>query len=251
MGGAEEIVAQVRAALEEEFRGQVRSRLLAQPVEWLVDELVRLLLPSKDGEHPTSRRAEQHSGDAEVERDLRAARLRALSLNGATLAALKERYQALDREALERDGHLLDPPPKGGVLISPHSRSDDAEALLREAKDVLYALLFGGEDEGVQFERVQRELLTLTVPVAKLHAIDRDMLAATEISAQGTWRDPENAANDQVTPNVMIEIEYGEVADRIVGHGIAACLCLINNLEINEQILYGRMERVEESTLEP
>jgi len=39
------------------------------------------------------------------------------------------------------------------------------------------------------------------------------------------------------------------VADELVGHAIVRCLSLINNLEVNEQILYARMIDVEESTL--
>lgn len=35
----------------------------------------------------------------------------------------------------------------------------------------------------------------------------------------------------------------------VVGNGITACLQLINNLEVNEVVLYARMENVEESTL--
>ena len=45
-------------------------------------------------------------------------------------------------------------------------------------------------------------------------------------------------------------MEYGEVATEAVGRGIKLALRLINDLEINEQILYARMENVEESTLE-
>ena len=35
----------------------------------------------------------------------------------------------------------------------------------------------------------------------------------------------------------------------MVGHGIARCLGLINNLEVNEQVLYARIANVEELTL--
>ncbi|MFF8974484.1 hypothetical protein [Streptomyces sp. NPDC014995] len=45
-------------------------------------------------------------------------------------------------------------------------------------------------------------------------------------------------------------MEYGEIAGELVGNGIAAALRLINDLEVNEQVLYARMENVEESTLE-
>jgi hypothetical protein len=39
------------------------------------------------------------------------------------------------------------------------------------------------------------------------------------------------------------------VEGELVGDGIVLALSLINNLEINEEILYGRMENVEQTTL--
>jgi hypothetical protein len=47
----------------------------------------------------------------------------------------------------------------------------------------------------------------------------------------------------------VLEIEYGETENEKMGDGIITALTLINNLEINEKILYGRMEKVEQSTL--
>jgi hypothetical protein len=49
--------------------------------------------------------------------------------------------------------------------------------------------------------------------------------------------------------NVVLEIEYGEIEDVLIGDGIVTALKLINHLEINEAILYGRMEKIEQSTL--
>jgi hypothetical protein len=46
-----------------------------------------------------------------------------------------------------------------------------------------------------------------------------------------------------------MEIEYGEVTDELIGNGIITTLKIINNLEINEEILYGRMTEIEQSTL--
>jgi hypothetical protein len=41
----------------------------------------------------------------------------------------------------------------------------------------------------------------------------------------------------------------GEIEGELIGNGVVAALSLINNLEINEEILYGRMENIEQSTL--
>jgi hypothetical protein len=63
------------------------------------------------------------------------------------------------------------------------------------------------------------------------------------------WRDPAGVSNDERADNVIIEVEFGEVAGELVGHGVIRALSLINNLEVNEQVLYARMINVEESTL--
>ena len=75
------------------------------------------------------------------------------------------------------------------------------------------------------------------------------MKATTELSALGTWQDPELVSNDQRADNVLLEVEFGEVEGELVGDGIIRSLSLINNLEINEQILYARMINVEQTTL--
>jgi hypothetical protein len=75
------------------------------------------------------------------------------------------------------------------------------------------------------------------------------MKATTELSAMGTWQDPRGAANDFRADNVVMEIEYGEIEGETIGRGVITALKLINNLEINEEILYGRMEKIEQSTL--
>jgi hypothetical protein len=113
---------------------------------------------------------------------------------------------------------------------------------------MLYGLLFGDESTGTRFDRTQRELLTLTVPRPKAESLDF-MKATTELSALGTWQDPRGAANDMQADNVVLEVEYGEIDGELIGDGIVLSLSLINNLEINEEILYGRMENVERSTL--
>lgn len=42
---------------------------------------------------------------------------------------------------------------------------------------------------------------------------------------------------------------HAEDPREAIGHGIVRVLALINNLEINEQVLYARMIGVEQSTL--
>jgi hypothetical protein len=95
---------------------------------------------------------------------------------------------------------------------------------------------------------VQQELLTVALPRAKASALDF-MRASTEMSAAGTWQDPDSVSNDERADNVLIEVQYGEVGGERVGAGIIRALSLINNLEVNEQILYARMINLEETTL--
>lgn len=180
----------------------------------------------------------------------RSARVKAMCLDEACLHAFIDRCRPLTRDRLEQDGYLIAPPVKGAALIDAACRTPRGEALLCEAKDLLDALLFGDADFNVRLARVERELLTITVARRKAGAIAGLLRAATEIDAAGTWRDPEEVSHDDRAPNTLIEVEYGEVASEAVGRGIKLALRLINDLEINEQILYARMENIEESTLE-
>ena len=65
----------------------------------------------------------------------------------------------------------------------------------------------------------------------------------------GTWHDPKNVSNDERADNIIIQIEYGEVASERIGNGILTTLRLINNLEVNERVFYARMINVEQSSL--
>jgi hypothetical protein len=56
-------------------------------------------------------------------------------------------------------------------------------------------------------------------------------------------------ASDLRADNVVLEIEYGELEGERIGDGVVTALRLINNLEVNEEILYGRIENIKQSTL--
>lgn len=189
------------------------------------------------------------AGAGSTARGARVARVTALALDLDAVAAFVQRHAHLDRNGLIAAGHRdLAAPPKGTTPISPPLRRPSGDELLEHAKDVLYALLFGDESTATRFERVQRELLTLTLPRSKASAFEF-IPAATELNGAGMWRDPTGVSNDVRADNVIVEVEFGEVAGELVGHGIVRCLSLINNLEVNEQVLYARMINVEESTL--
>lgn len=236
MGTFDDLVLEVRAELADDFRARLRNKLAAQPPERLVEQLLARCADANVTAMPRQ---------ADDQREARQLRIKALQLDEARLAGLVASYKAQDRDELLSD----QAPAKGGPMIRPEHRSAEAERLLGEAKDVLHAVLFGDEDLGVRLDRHHRELLTITIPRAKLGAIGFLMQAATEIGAEGTWRDPDQRAHDDRAANTLIQVEYGETQGERVGNAIVATLKLINDLEVNEQVLYARMENVEESTL--
>jgi hypothetical protein len=159
-----------------------------------------------------------------------------------------EQYSGYDREQLEKERYLVKAPPKGTVMLKKEHRTNKGEKLLTEAKDILFAVLYGDENTYVDFKRVEQELLTMTIPRFKSSALDF-MKATTEIGSLGTWQDPDSVSNDDRADNVLLQVEYGELASERIGDAILATLSLINNLEVNEQILYVRMINVEQSSL--
>jgi hypothetical protein len=246
MSNIETIVRQINREFVPHFEEKLRAFLGEQDREWLIEQIVRLTLDA----HSLEEMDRRHFKEAENrKRSERSERVQALGLEIAKLRAFLDAHKGRDREALIRGKFLrAEAPAKGSDLIAEKFRSAEGNALLALAKDMLFGLLFGDETTNTRFDRIQRELLTLTVPRMKVDALDF-MKATTELSAVGTWQDPKGAANDMQADNVVLEIEYGEVEGELIGDGVVLALSLINNLEINEEILYGRMENIEQSTL--
>lgn len=275
----DDFITEISQDCAEEYRRRMRARLMQQPREWLVDQLLEHLVDlgtpegvpygslgapeagpygsldtPEGGRHgseggPNGSDAEPTRSESPADDTARAGRLRALRLDETALAAFVDRCRDLDRAQLESRAYLVAPPPKGADAIDASHRTRKGNVLLRDAKDVLHALLFGDATCGVTLARVHRELLTVTLPHDKLSSLACLLNAATIIDAEGTWRDPDGAADDERRHNALIQVEYGEVASEAIGRGIRLALRLINDLEINEQVLYARMENVEESTL--
>ncbi len=244
MATIDDLARGIARDLSPEFEERLRAKLAGSDREWLIDELVRLTL-SRHGFADLDRDA---ATDALL-RDQRLARVRGLALDHAALDQFIARNTGESREHLIEEGYLRDDiPEKGTALLRAAHRTDRGEERLTHAKDFLFALLFGDQSTATRLERVGQELLTMTVPRAKAEALDF-MRASTELSAEGTWQDPDSISNDEHADNVLLEIQFGETADELVGKAIVCALSLINDLEINEQILYARMINVEESTL--
>ncbi len=241
----ETIVREVNKELVPEFEDKLRYHLEKQDKEWLIEQIIRLTL-DKHSLQALDRKVFQKM--KEQQRAERLARLKEMELDEPKLVAFLKQYEKYNRDYLEEEGHLINPPAKGTDLIATEYRSEKGEALLTKAKDILFAVLFGDESTYVNFDRVEQELLTMTLPRFKSQAIDF-MKATTEIGGLGSWQDPDSVSNDDRTENVLLQVEYGEITSERIGDGIITTLSLINNLEVNEQILYARMINVEQSTL--
>jgi hypothetical protein len=246
MPNIESVVRQINREFVPQFEAKLREHLAAQDREWLIEQIVRLTLDA----HSLHEMDRRHLHAVKAAKRLeRIGRVRQLAVDHDGLVSFIARYSGFDRDRLVRDGFLLPAAPaKGTALLSSDSRSPEGNDLLQLAKDYLFALLFGDEGTNTHLDRTQRELLSLTVPRDKAESLDF-MKATTELSALGTWQDPELVSNDQRADNVLLEVEYGEVQGELVGDGIVRALSLINNLEINEQVLYARMINVEQTTL--
>ncbi len=242
----ESIVRLINHDLVPQFEERLRTELATRDRDWLIDQIVRLTLDAHSLEEIDRRSVVEAKARARAERQ---GRVKLLALDLAILRDFIAEHAGVSREGLVTHGYLLaDVPPKGTDLLGAQHRTDRGEALLFRAKDVLFALLFGDGSTNTDLQRVQHELLTIAVPRQKAGALDF-MRASTELAAAGTWQDPSNISNDERADNVLLEVQYGEVAEELVGVGIVTALSLINQLEINEQVLYARMMNVEQTTL--
>jgi hypothetical protein len=246
MATIDDLARGIARDLSPEFEKRLRDALGQQDREWLVNELVRLTL--------SRHRLEDLERDGAATALLRAERLQRvarLKLDESAVKRFIGDHEGRDRERLIAEGYLnSNAPEKGTALLGDEHRTPQGSSLLIGAKDMLFGLLFGDSATGTKLDRVQQELLTLAMPRAKAGALDF-MRASTELAAAGTWQDPESVSNDERADNVLLEVQFGETADELVGRGIVTALSLINSLEVNEQILYARMINVEESTLIP
>lgn len=242
----EAIVRSIQRDLVPAFEERLRAALADCDREWLIDQIVRLTLDAHSLEEIDRRSIVEARKRARAER---LKRVRELALDRDRLLAFLAEHRAVSRESLVSAGALLpDAPPKGTTLITAAHRTEQGERLLTSAKDVLFALLFGDESTATSLDRVQPELVTIALPRHKASCLDF-MRSSTELSAEGTWQDPESVSNDERADNVLLEVQFREVEGELVGNGIVVALSIINNLEINEQVLYARMINVEETTL--
>ncbi|WP_018682484.1 hypothetical protein [Actinokineospora enzanensis] len=191
-------------------RGLLRAQLLARPHEWLVDQL--LAIATGDPGAVPDQRTDPSPGHQP----------RALPLDERSLARHTARLGAWDTSAC-----LVAPCPPGPV-IEPDRRTAQGEDLLRLAKDLLFAILFGGPAQGVRLERARRATITLGLPAGKAHVL---------------------AFLRQTITGDTVRIEFDEIASGAVADAVVAALRVINRLEINEEVLYARRADPLDSTM--
>lgn len=244
------LVDQVADDLKSELVDRLRDALAKKDRAWLAEHLARRLAAEhRLDKAPRSLAREGDHTEPPAARRQRLVRIRNLDLDVARLQEELARFQGLDRDGLIQKGYLLDPPHKGKRALTAQDRSAAGEDLLQEAHDLFYALLFCDENQNVTLPRSRRDFLTVTLPAAKKEQLERFMLAVTEIPALGTWLDPDGVSDDVGARNTVLQVEFGDGPDHVVSDALMTVLGLINHLEINEEILYARIECLERSSL--
>ncbi|MEM1180173.1 MAG: hypothetical protein AAGM22_17660 [Acidobacteriota bacterium] len=238
-------------SLDETFEARLRDALAERSQAWLVEQLTRHVLRERHlAEAPHQKLARQgRLTEPVAARRQRLQRIERLQLDDAKLRHLLAGYGALDRAALEAEGYLVSPPHLGKQALDSSHRSARGDALLQDAHDLFYALLFGTPAQNVRLPRMRRDFLTVTLPSSKSALLERFMLAVTETPAAGTWLDPEGVSDDVGARNTLLQVEFGDSADGLISDGLIAVIRRINALEVNEEILYARIEQLEKSTL--
>jgi hypothetical protein len=240
MDNINSIIKKAQDEVFPELEAKIRAELHKKDKEWLIDQIIYLTC-QKHSLH------EQHDKLEDMRKRL--ARIQQKGYNDQALLDFTERYRKMKRTDLEASGFLLNPPAMGLASIESFQRTEKGAALLQEARDILYVALYGDETINVHVTRGKEELLTMLLPEGKSEALFF-LKAVTEFNAAGTWKDPEGVSNDDHTSNIGLQVEFGDNEKGTIGMTVFVALNLINLLDVNEQILYARMENVERSSLE-
>ncbi|MDY8137500.1 hypothetical protein [Aquimarina sp. 2201CG5-10] len=240
MDNIRNIIKKAQDDLFPELEAKIRSELEKKDKDWLIDQIIYLT-------------CERHSLQ-EQRNDLEDIKKRLTRINNTgyddqSVVDFIDTYQKMNRENLEASGFLINPPHLGLATIESHQRSKKGENLLEEAQDILYVALYGDKTINVHLTREQEEILTITLPQSKSEVLSF-LKAVTEVNTTGTWKDPEGVSNDDHANNVGLQVEFSNNKKGTTGTAVFVALNLINLLQVNEQILYAHMEKVERSSLQ-
>ncbi len=241
MDNISSIIKKAQEDLFPKLEAKIRLELEKKDKDWLIDQIIYL----------TCERHSLHEQKNKLE-DMkrRLTRIRKKGYNDQAISNFINKYQKFSRETLETSDFLLNPPHMGLATIEQHQRSKKGDALLEEARDMLYLALYGDDTINVNVSRGQEEILMVILPMGKSDSLSF-LKAVTEVNVAGTWKDPEGISNDDSVNNIGFQIEFGDNQKGIIGTAVFVALNLINLLYVNEQILYARMEKVERSSLQP
>ena len=240
MDNISSIIKKAQDDLFPELEAKIRTELEKKDKDWLIDQIIYLTC-ERHSLHEQRDRLES------MRRQL--SRISSQGFDDQVVTDFIDKYRKISREDLETPGFLLNPPHMGLSTIENHQRSKKGEALLKEARDMLYAALYGDETINVNLTRGQEEILTMILPAGKSDALDF-LKAVTEVNASGIWQDPDGVSNDDHAANIGLQVEFSDSQKGTIGMAVFVALNLINLLHVNEEIFYARMEKVERSSLQ-
>ena len=240
MNDISSIIKKAQDDLFPQLEAKIRAELELKDKDWLIDQIIYL----------TCERHSFHEQKQTLEYiQRRINRIRNKGYDNQSVIHFIERYQKVSRADLEAAGYLINPPHLGLATIETRHRTQEGESLLEEAQDMLYATLYGDASISVNLTRGQEELLTMILPQSKSETMSF-LKAVTQVNALGTWKDPEGVSNDDQANNIGLQVEFGDNEKGTIGLAVFVALNLINLLQVNEQILYARMEKVARSSLQ-
>src|SRR3989338_9687293 len=104
----ETIIRQANKDLVPQFEERLRSILVTQDKQWLIDQIIRLALDAHSLHEMDRKQFQQAKAEARSER---LARLQKMRLDPQVLEAFLEPYRSSSRAALNRDGYLVESAP--------------------------------------------------------------------------------------------------------------------------------------------
>src|SRR5689334_13006720 len=133
MPSIESIIRGINKELIPQFEEKLRSYLVQQDKEWLIEQIIRLSLDAHSLEEMDRKTLNDFKARKRAER---AARVREMAFDEPGLVAFLAHYESYDQKKLVAEGYLINDLPLRGAEIIPSScRSEKGEALLTTAKD--------------------------------------------------------------------------------------------------------------------
>ncbi|MGD1714141.1 hypothetical protein [Hydrocoleum sp. CS-953] len=116
------IVSSVKEELAPQFEEKLRSYLVQQDREWLIEQIIRLTLDSLYIKKKDIKAIQEQKAQ---ERLSRIERLKDMALDREKLNDFIKKYDKRDRSKLIEDGYLINnPPEKGTDLVTEKYRSN-------------------------------------------------------------------------------------------------------------------------------